>query len=58
MAAQRYTAFQPDLFGRHKTVSLEPDLRETTVAALAHLMATVVGISDPADREDGCDDDA
>ena len=56
MATQRYTTLQADLFERHKTVNLEPDLRKTAVAALARLMAAVVGI--PAHREDGCDDDA
>jgi hypothetical protein len=58
MEAQRYTTLQPDLFERHKTVSLEPELRKTAVAALAQLMATVVGLSEPVEREDGCDDDA
>ena len=56
MATQRYTALQADLFKRHKTVSPGPDLRKAAVAALARLMAAVVGI--PAHREDGCDDDA
>ncbi len=54
MTTQRHTTLQGDLFRRHKTIGTDPDLRQAAVAALARLMAAVVGV--PAAPEDLDDD--